>query len=105
MVSSLNVSHLFKEDTMKELSNIVATIAQEVKEIAHQLAENPPLSLTEAEQLLRETTRDWERRLMQACYVHHATQPQKDTTCPIGGLLMHRQRLRDKWVVTLCGDV
>ncbi|MFQ6044648.1 MAG: hypothetical protein ACE5PV_27660 [Candidatus Poribacteria bacterium] len=54
---------------------------------------------------MRKTTRDWERRLIQGCYVHHATEPTDCVTCPACGQSMQRQRLRDKWVKTLCGDV
>ena len=68
---------------MKDLSHIVTSICEEVKEIAHQLAFDTNLTLTQAEKLLRETTRDWERRLMQKCYVYHAAKPTDSVTCPI----------------------
>lgn len=92
---------------MKDFNNIVASICEEVKEIAYKLA-NTDLTLTETENLLRETTRDWERRLMQGCYVPNATELidyNTPVTCPICEQPMQRQRLRDKWVKTLCGDV
>ncbi len=67
---------------MKDFNLIVTSICEEVKEIAPNLAKDTDLTLTEAEKLLRDTTRDWERRLMQGCYVHHAA----NRFCNLSGL-------------------
>lgn len=76
---------------MNPLSYLVHSITEEVKEIATKLAAHPQLSLTEVEALLRETTRDWERRLLQGCDVQNATSPTSAVTCPVCQQPMQRQ--------------
>lgn len=89
-----------------EVESIVTLISEEIKEIGHQLAFEADLTLDDAEALLSATARDWQRRLLQVCFVQRASAAEDEPIeCPTCQEQMNRLRKRSKWITTRCGEV